>query len=375
MKEIRLKESLVQQPAALRHDPAKGLVFGVKLVSFGESSNKRIYDKSCAADVNKYHGVKVNIDHQENPESAPFRSRFGRISNPTIGSDGLYGTLKYNPKHQFAEQFKWFVDNDPTAIGLSHNAVGKLGRMEHGKMVVTGFAKVDSVDIVGDPASTHGLFESKGQQEPAAPEVDDDVENQTNFGEETPDEEPSLFDEALAKLAEAAVLEAAKLDCAECARKVRAIADLLDDMEGGESLEEGTSETTGEQKPQESEEEQMKESKDQNEKVDALEKLVATLQAELTEIRVRESKAVEYSKRKLAMKQRCIEAKLDENIVSETFIDTLASQVEDDVILRLIEDRREFAVPKKVESETIVSGGKDIRPLDKVAAKKALLGV
>lgn len=372
--EIRLEESLVTQPAKLRHDSSKGIVYGVKLVSFGESLQKRTYDKSCAKDVNKYHGAKVNINHQKNPESAPFESRFGKIFNPKVGTDGIYGDMKYNPEHQFAKQFAWWVDNDPEAIGLSHNVMAHATKLKDGKLVVTGFKKVDSVDLVADPTSNKNLFESKmpfeeddKTQEPASPK-DEPMEPSEEYAPE--DEEPTLFDEALAKLAEAAVLEAAKLDCAECARKVRAIADLLDDMEGGEDYqEEDGSEESEESTP---EEEPMKESKDLNQNESQMRQEIDALKAELAEIRLRESKALEFSKRKVAMRQKCVDAKLSDRAISDLFIESLASQDSDEIVQRMIEDRSELLTSKV--HEDAISSTKTFKPLDLEAAK-ALLGV
>jgi hypothetical protein len=58
-----------------------------------------------------------------------------------------------------AESFAWWVANDPTRIGLSHNATGEGSENDAGVLVVETILEVHSVDLVTSPATTGGLFE------------------------------------------------------------------------------------------------------------------------------------------------------------------------------------------------------------------------
>jgi hypothetical protein len=109
--------------------------------------------------LEKYDGVMVNIDHPKGEGPVKYEARFGRLRNPRMGKDGIYADLHYNPKHPLAEGFAWFAAEDPGAVGLSHNAQART-KMREGVEEVDEIVKVDSVDLVAEPASTAGLLES-----------------------------------------------------------------------------------------------------------------------------------------------------------------------------------------------------------------------
>lgn len=107
---------------------------------------------------------RVNIDHPAKPgEARSVTSRFGVLRNFSHEADGTYADLRYNPKHPLAESIVWWAQNEPAAIGLSINATGKV-RRKNGRDIVEEITKVHSVDLVGDPATTNGLFESRGHR-------------------------------------------------------------------------------------------------------------------------------------------------------------------------------------------------------------------
>jgi hypothetical protein len=136
-----------------------GTILGFK------SRNNRTYTKEAIqAAVHKYEGVKVNLDHNTGTDPRKFSERFGRMVNVRMGADGLYGDLQYNPKHPLAEAFNWWIKNDPSAIGLSHNATAEVKNTAEGGELVTEIRDVDSVDLVADPATTRGIFESYNER-------------------------------------------------------------------------------------------------------------------------------------------------------------------------------------------------------------------
>lgn len=108
----------------------------------------------------KYNGVVVNLDHKPN-EPRSVLERFGRIINPRLEADGIYGDLEYNTGHAWAKAFEYFVEYQPDAIGLSHAAIAKT-KMDHksGQEVVEDITELDSVDIVHSAATNKNLFES-----------------------------------------------------------------------------------------------------------------------------------------------------------------------------------------------------------------------
>lgn len=108
-----------------------------------------------------YEGCHINFDHPSKPtDPRPFSSRFGIGRNIVVEDAGTFGTVRYNPKHPSAEAFLWFCENEPDAVGMSHNAIGREGpKNANGRAIVEEIESVVSVDIVTNPATTRGLSE------------------------------------------------------------------------------------------------------------------------------------------------------------------------------------------------------------------------
>jgi hypothetical protein len=126
------------------------------------SRNRRRYTPEAAASaLSLYEGVLVNLDHPDHADGPrSVRDRFGRLVNVRFEGGRVRADLRYNPEHPFAATLEWFAENDPGAIGLSHNAIGE-GKEEGGVFVVRKIVELRSVDLVAEPASTRGLFESR----------------------------------------------------------------------------------------------------------------------------------------------------------------------------------------------------------------------
>ena len=103
-------------------------------------------------------------DHFSVPPSAMHRwlgDRFGVIRNVELReNEGLYADFRFNPKHQIAEQLLWDAEHAPDNVGFSHN-VEAIVKRDNDKAIVEKIVSVRSVDLVADPATTAGLFESE----------------------------------------------------------------------------------------------------------------------------------------------------------------------------------------------------------------------
>lgn len=159
----------------LRVDRTLGIVRGVKILGL-TSSNGRVYSPAAIRKAARlYEGTKVNVNHPQGHASFPrdYRDRIGMIRSVTVREgDGLFGDLHFNPKHPLADQLAWDAMNAPGNVGLSHNVEARVTPRDH-QVVVEEILKVQSVDLVADPATTQGLFEN------AAPSAgaDEDVES------------------------------------------------------------------------------------------------------------------------------------------------------------------------------------------------------
>jgi hypothetical protein len=86
--------------------------------------------------------------------------------------DGLFGDLHFNPKHSLSEQLTWDAEHAPQNVGMSHNVLARTLRSGN-DTVVEAITKVRSIDLVADPATTSGLYESQElRAESQEPETD-----------------------------------------------------------------------------------------------------------------------------------------------------------------------------------------------------------
>jgi hypothetical protein len=125
----------------------------------GTEYSDEAMDKACSL----YEGRKAYIDHPANRNAKSERSMrdlAGTYRNVTRESDGVYADLHYPPTNSNGQMIADWAEHDPSAFGLSHNAVG-TGRMRGKKQVIESIDHVRSVDVVCDPATTRGLFESR----------------------------------------------------------------------------------------------------------------------------------------------------------------------------------------------------------------------
>ena len=171
-----LQEYADNRGVTLRVDREKGIIPGVKLL--GNVSRKgRVYPKEVIGKaLPLYEGMRVNVDHVEPGQRRSLRDRIGLVKNVTLKEDGLYGDFHFNPKHALAEQITWDAENAPQNLGFSHDTRGN-SRNVNGRVVVESIDQVLSVDLVANPATTTGLFESADT--PQTPEGKDAMDLST----------------------------------------------------------------------------------------------------------------------------------------------------------------------------------------------------
>jgi hypothetical protein len=166
-----LQEFVNSRGVHVRVDREQSVIRGVKLLGL-ESRNGRKYLPAALADaVGLYEGAKVNVNHPKgNPGAArDYQDRLGSIRNVSARSgQGLFGDFQFNPKHALAEQLLWDATHAPENVGFSHNVEARTSR-QGGQTVVEAILKVQSVDLVADPATTRGLYENAGGAAAAEP--------------------------------------------------------------------------------------------------------------------------------------------------------------------------------------------------------------
>lgn len=150
-------------------DDAAGVVRNVKVNSNKSRNRRRYRDEVLEPATPLYEGVKVFRNHWD-PGIADGRPRqveafMGRLKNVRFHPGGHRADLHVAPSRR-----TWLADvkADPAAFGLSHNAVVEVVELEEdgweGWEDVVRIVEVLSVDVVTDPATTRGMFESKEQE-------------------------------------------------------------------------------------------------------------------------------------------------------------------------------------------------------------------
>jgi len=167
-----IRENVIDTGTGSRVNRLTNTVTGIKLLGW-ESANGRFYDpESMRKYVTCYDDCAVNFDHTSDRR---FKERFGWIANAVWREDGIYGDLSFNPLHSDVETFLWWCENKPNKLGMSHSVIAEGEPREDGVIVITRIIRVESVDIVADPATTKGMFESMDATK-TPPETPVDVE-------------------------------------------------------------------------------------------------------------------------------------------------------------------------------------------------------
>lgn len=187
-----------------RVDRAAGIIRGVSILG-RTSVNGREYSDTAMRDAARlYEGARVRINHPDRRN--PYRERslseeFGTLKNVRLEGSRVKGDLHFVKSHPDAEWILERAERFPDKLGLSHNADGKSSR-RGGREVVESLSRVVSVDLVNEPATTGGLFESAGG---GAPETYEELREEflAEFRGHTPRvvRRPMTFDERLSEAA------------------------------------------------------------------------------------------------------------------------------------------------------------------------------
>lgn len=143
-------------------DADKGVLSGVKLLG-AESRNGRRYQAAAMKEAVKlYKGRKIYVDHPTRESAGHDRSMSdwaGTIQNARYESDGIYGDVKLRKASPHFQGIIEAAREFPKDVGFSHVADGE-SRYEGETEIVESIKEVFSVDLVTDPATTAGFFES-----------------------------------------------------------------------------------------------------------------------------------------------------------------------------------------------------------------------
>lgn len=176
----RLHEFVHSRDAAVRVDREAGVIQGVKILGLASRNGRTYLPAALEQAARLYEDAKVNVNHPKGAPGGPrdYQDRIGAIRNVAFRpGEGLFADFHFNPKHALAEQLVWDALHAPQNVGFSHNVEARTLRRGD-EVAVEAIVKVQSVDLVADPATTHGLYETDASTaaDPAAPAAETAVE-------------------------------------------------------------------------------------------------------------------------------------------------------------------------------------------------------
>ena len=130
-----------------------------------DEGNNRIYTEDCRAKaVALYEGVQAFVDHPTTEEFKvgyrSVRNLAGEFRNSRLDESGRVRADFFGLPNENGKLFLTIAESGITKAGMSHNANGKW-RQEGNKQIVEQLTGVFSVDLVANPATTKGMFESQ----------------------------------------------------------------------------------------------------------------------------------------------------------------------------------------------------------------------
>lgn len=235
-------------------DPEAGIISGVRVLGLVSLNGREYLKEAVSQSLSLYEGSKVFLDHAESSERA-VSARWGMLKSVRQDADGgLSADLHYLKTHprtpEILEAIERFCD-----FGLSHDVEGEMTR-EGDKSLVTKITRVNSVDVVCNPATTKSLFESEkprmtkhnlrkllreNKSVPVAGkllakilEMGDSLYPE-DMGVEMTDEAPAAEDavDAAFKAAIVAIVDMADLSTDEKIAKIKMLLDVSTELAGG----------------------------------------------------------------------------------------------------------------------------------------------
>ena len=158
---MRFKET-TYLTSADQVDVENGILNDVKFLGLDSLNGRRYTAEAVRNAVELYAGRKVYIDHGDDGTPVRgYRDWVGKTRRPIVREDGIYGQVKFKEEHSEFKCIMADAKENPKDFGFSHVADGESTIAEDGVEEVRVIEEVFSVDLVTDPATTAGLFESK----------------------------------------------------------------------------------------------------------------------------------------------------------------------------------------------------------------------
>lgn len=137
------------------------IIHNVHVLGFVSKNGNTYAEAAVRKAVAMYENVDVYLNHTDSGKPRLMENKIGVLRGISFkeGSGIWANELVMNPKHQEFDKIKWWAENFPSKLGMSHVAAG-LATGTAGNRVIEEIKAVESVDLVPNPATVAGLHES-----------------------------------------------------------------------------------------------------------------------------------------------------------------------------------------------------------------------
>lgn len=252
-----------QVSKAKKIDEDAGVLYGLKILGNVSANGRKYPAATIERAAQLYEGRPSNANHlRKGGEDVDVNNRLGVWVKAYPENGELYGDFAYFKSHPMAARLIEAAKRPELnrAFGFSHNATGRE-KHEAGETIIEAIESVHSIDLVADPATVSGLYESrstmkkkvklkdliealktkrpgyaKGLREEAeagilSPDYEMDMPSDEPAADEEIDHEQAILDAAKA------VLDDTGLDTGEKLAKIKKLLGIID---AGEEEEEET---------------------------------------------------------------------------------------------------------------------------------------
>ncbi len=122
------------------------------------SQNGRVYlEEGLKAAIPLYENVDVYLNHAAGERKVEDKIGWLTGSHFREGSGIWANEFHLNPMHEAFSKIKWWAEHNPSKLGFSHVVAVETNQTQ---TIVSSIKKVQSVDLVAQPATVAGLHES-----------------------------------------------------------------------------------------------------------------------------------------------------------------------------------------------------------------------
>ena len=170
----RFREIAARQAAPIKvtvdKDTGTGILHDVLFLGTRKAGRGRLNGVYSAdviqRDIGKYEGAPTYVGHAKDGANPDYNNKLGVHRNVRATPEGGRSDFHFNLDQPSASQLLWDAAHDPAHVGFSPDHDCTFTSDNHGRRIVKSIDEVFSLDLVTRPATTHGLAEEEGDDEP-----------------------------------------------------------------------------------------------------------------------------------------------------------------------------------------------------------------